>query len=118
MADLYHHGILGQKHGVKNGPPYPLSEKKHNQVVRKRYKTTDELNDEDLKKAINRMENENKYNKLVADRTRKPDSFAKKFVDKMLEKSVESASQIAVDYVSARVKDSIGMTGGGGKKKK
>ena len=23
--DLYHHGILGQKWGTKNGPPYPLS---------------------------------------------------------------------------------------------
>lgn len=23
--DLYHHGRLGQKWGVKNGPPYPLS---------------------------------------------------------------------------------------------
>lgn len=26
--DVYHHGILGQKWGVKNGPPYPLDEKK------------------------------------------------------------------------------------------
>lgn len=25
---LYHHGIKGQKWGVKNGPPYPLKDKK------------------------------------------------------------------------------------------
>ena len=25
MNELYHHGIKGQKHGVKHGPPYPLS---------------------------------------------------------------------------------------------
>lgn len=28
--ELYHHGIKGQVHGVRNGPPYPLSrQKKH-----------------------------------------------------------------------------------------
>lgn len=27
MSELYHHGIKGQKHGVRNGPPYPLSKK-------------------------------------------------------------------------------------------
>jgi len=26
-AELYHHGILGQKWGVQNGPPYPLDSK-------------------------------------------------------------------------------------------
>lgn len=35
--DLYvieHHGIKGQKWGVKHGPPYPLSDKAHNSVVK------------------------------------------------------------------------------------
>lgn len=27
--ELYHHGIEGQKWGVRNGPPYPLDEKDH-----------------------------------------------------------------------------------------
>lgn len=27
---LYHHGIKGQKWGVKNGPPYPLNSSKTN----------------------------------------------------------------------------------------
>ena len=26
MSELYHHGIRGQKWGVRNGPPYPLKE--------------------------------------------------------------------------------------------
>lgn len=32
---LAHHGIKGQKHGVRNGPPYPLSKEKHDAVVGK-----------------------------------------------------------------------------------
>lgn len=27
VDELYHHGIKGQEHGVRNGPPYPLSRK-------------------------------------------------------------------------------------------
>lgn len=27
VDELYHHGIKGQEHGIRNGPPYPLSRK-------------------------------------------------------------------------------------------
>jgi len=33
--DLYHHGILGQKWGRKNGPPYPLDGSDHSASERK-----------------------------------------------------------------------------------
>lgn len=43
---LAHHGILGQKWGKKNGPPYPLNEtqksnaeKKNESPLLKNYKT-------------------------------------------------------------------------------
>ena len=35
QAALYHHGILGQKWGVRNGPPYPLGAKAHSASERK-----------------------------------------------------------------------------------
>lgn len=31
---LAHHGILGQKWGVQNGPPYPLDQQTHNKVIK------------------------------------------------------------------------------------
>ena len=34
-SDLYHHGILGQKWGRKNGPPYPLGTSDHSAAEKK-----------------------------------------------------------------------------------
>jgi len=34
QSALMHHGIVGQKWGKKNGPPYPLDQKTHDRVVK------------------------------------------------------------------------------------
>lgn len=33
--ELYHHGIPGQKYGVRHGPPYPLSRKKSSSIIKR-----------------------------------------------------------------------------------
>ena len=60
---LKHYGILGQRWGVQNGPPYPLSEgqktsseKAHYNVSAKNVKKNmDQMTDAELQKAINRL---------------------------------------------------------------
>lgn len=54
-CDLTHHGILGQKWGKKNGPPYPLADSKHSSREKKAgwkksLKTASDL-DDDSKRA-------------------------------------------------------------------
>ena len=36
--ELYHHGVRGQKWGVRNGPPYPLSDTNKSKAERKAYR--------------------------------------------------------------------------------
>lgn len=35
VDELYHHGILGMRHGVRNGPPYPLAAGDHSEGEKK-----------------------------------------------------------------------------------
>lgn len=78
--ELMHHGIDGQKWGVKNGPPYPLDRghktsrnrkyrtdkgyHRRNQNGRKRKKKVSEMSNDELQRRINRKELERRYNEL------------------------------------------------------
>ena len=54
--ELYHHGILGQKHGVRHGPPYPLSRKKSVSIIKRAKKKLDTIAaDHRAKKAMKKI---------------------------------------------------------------
>ncbi len=104
--ELYHYGILGQKWGVQNGPPYPLSkssmsssEKKHYNVSAKEVKKNmDQMTDDELRKAINRIQMQNTVASLA-----KSDSIIKRGRDAVNSdlKSFKELSDNAVNAYSA-----------------
>lgn len=78
--ELYHHGIDGQRWGVRHGPPYPLDRADHNKVVEKSKKASTKrntsysgsrkyakrMNDKDLNDTIDRLQREETYRRLVS----------------------------------------------------
>lgn len=79
---LIHHGINGQKWGVRNGPPYPLDQDdlspaerkadtgdikrverdRKERIIKKDYSN---MSDADLRKTVERMELENRYLRAI-----------------------------------------------------
>lgn len=71
MEELYHHGILGQKWGVRNGPPYPLTGGSYSPSEQK---------------------------KIRAARSKKPNSvYNKKHFDEVLDKDKTTLSTLSYD---------------------
>ena len=110
--ELYHHGILGQRWGNRNGPPYPLSSSDHSAAERKANKM--------LQRAYNTWtkleKNQNKVGKLYAyrDSKRKQNIWQQKVnkinykstkldhkIDKYLAKAdkISAKSNLGKDYV-------------------
>ena len=77
MNELYHHGILGQKWGDQNGPPYPLGSSQYSKAEIKMQKKDSKWinkNEEKIKKkAFNKSEKEMKQ--YVKELSRRSDSY-------------------------------------------
>ena len=77
---LAHHGILGQKWGVLNGPPYPLSYQSHSRTEQKRNSTSriDGISKHNKPKSSdNRLIKENKKNSKNNVQSNKPKAVIK-----------------------------------------
>lgn len=74
VDELYHHGIKGQEHGVRNGPPYPLSRKVSTgkRLIKKISNTTadikknhaEHLEEKKKRKALKRLNEFRNVNKI------------------------------------------------------
>lgn len=98
---LEHHGIEGQKWGIKHGPPYPL-DKKTSKSIKNSGKVTiniKNLNDDDLQKIVMRLNLEKQLKELTKEDTKKADTYLKKTLLRLRDttaniifKSVETAA--------------------------
>lgn len=82
-GQLYHHGVLGQKWGQRNGPPYPLSKGAHSASERKAGYT----------KSIGGGRNESLYDRKTSD----------KQVKKTVKQASKSKEGVAAEIITAAI---------------
>ena len=123
--ELYHHGVLGMKWGVRRTPaqlghktsnkkkkPIRLFSKKKKINTKKtdtnkidtktKKKKVSEMSDEELQTRISRMRLEQTYKQLQTDTGKKSTFDGKKFVMSVLEKSGEQMAVQIVNEISAK----------------
>ena len=115
---LKHHGIEGQKWGVKNGPPYPLDEKtvkkvksKSKEEAMKSGKASEvdaykfEMTNEEIRQAINRIELYSSLNNLkikeISPNKKKLNVSPKKIVS-LINPTAKTASNILDTVIKIR----------------
>lgn len=89
---LKHYGVEGQKWGVQNGPPYPISDATRKRMImaqrRQDYNNRILMSDEDLQNHIKRLEMEKKYRELNNEMVQSGKSFASKVLKDAWQKTL------------------------------
>lgn len=105
---LEHHGIDGQKWGVRNGPPYPLERQKGSklssrQKARILQDNLDDLDLKDIEILIKRIELEEKINKLSAEEKKQGNEMVKSILSSAGKQIVSVAVPAVTLYAFKRI---------------
>lgn len=100
---IEHYGVDGQKWGVRNGPPYPLSRQKPHIGRRDKARilidNLDDLSMDDIRTLMSRIELEEKLERMAADDRKKGESA----VTRILKKSGDAVLSTVVPAVTVYV---------------
>lgn len=102
MRELYHHGIDGQKWGVRNGPPYPLPYSAHTTIEKRKNSKTllDNYNESkrELKRQYKRaQETEKAKTKLLIKTNKEYDKIDRKNDKEIASKARDVNFKFSID---------------------
>lgn len=110
---LKHHGIDGQKWGVRNGPPYPLERGKGKRASVKEkariiLRDADDLTLDELRYLVSKLELEEKLTRMSADEKKQGKSYVTKGLEKFGDTIVSVAVPAATTYAFKKIIENVG----------
>lgn len=95
--ELYHHGVLGMKWGVRR-----KRNSSNVETAKPKKKTLNEMSDDELRIKLNRLQMEKQYKDLVSTLNPQQESKAKVFIKKLALQSADNIGRQAFTYVMGK----------------
>ena len=110
---LEHHGIDGQKWGVRNGPPYPLEREKSKRASVKEkariiLRDADDLTLDELRYLVSKLELEEKLTRMSAEEKKQGKNYVVKGLEKFGDTLVSVAVPAATTYAFKKIIENVG----------